>query len=115
MLADKVQREFYQALLEKNIEYEIMGGSPAHNEMHRNVLQASWMDTPLGPMIGITDKEHLYLLEFIQRRGLQREIEQLCSKTKSVIVPGEPQPIISIKEELQLYCMRLGNQLLYKA
>jgi len=82
---------------------KIMGGSPTHKEMHRNVLQVSWMDTPLGPMIGISDKEHLYLLEFIQRRGLQHEIEQLCSKNKSVIVPGEPQPLVSIKEELQLY------------
>lgn len=72
-------------------------------KVHRNVLQASWIDTPFGTMIGIADKEHLYLLEFFQRRGLQREIERLCRRTKSVIIPGELQPLIFIKEELQLY------------
>ncbi len=81
---------------------KIMGSSPM-KKVYCNVLQSSWIDTPLGPMIGIADKEHLYLLEFSQRHGLQREIEQLCNQTKSVIIPGKLQPLISIKEELRLY------------
>lgn len=82
---------------------KIMGAPPMRADKQYNLLQASWLDTPLGPMIAIADEEYLYLLEFVQRRGLEREIEQLRRKTKSVIVPGSPVPISSIKKELELY------------
>jgi AraC family transcriptional regulator, regulatory protein of adaptative response / methylated-DNA-[protein]-cysteine methyltransferase len=66
-------------------------------------LQSTLIDTPLGPMIAIANHEKLYLLEFVDRRGLEREIERLRSKTKSAILPGSPKPIKSIELELQGY------------
>ena len=68
---------------------------------HSNILKASWLDTPLGPMIAIADEEALYLLEFVDRRGLEREIERLRQRTKSAIIPGRTQPISSIEKELK--------------
>ena len=44
-------------------------------------------------MIAIADEEALYLLEFVDRRGLEREVERLRQKTKSAIIPGHTQPI----------------------
>ena len=82
---------------------KIMGGAPTHFDKHQNILKASWLDTPLGPMLVIADEELLYLLEFVERRGLEREIERLRSKTKSAIIPGSTEPIISIERELKLY------------
>ena len=67
------------------------------------MLRASWLDTPLGPMIAIADEKALYLLEFVDRRGLEREVERLRTKTKSAIIPGHTQPINSIEKELKLY------------
>lgn len=67
------------------------------------VLRASWLDTPLGPMIAIANEEYLYLLEFVDRHGLERGIERLKQKTKFAIIPGETMLIESIKEELQHY------------
>ncbi|MCE3230207.1 MAG: cysteine methyltransferase [Alphaproteobacteria bacterium] len=80
----------------------IMGAAPTRAG-HHNLLKVSWLDTPLGPMVAIADANALYLLEFVDRRGLEREIERLRWKTKSAIVPGTLQPIESIDHELKAY------------
>ncbi|MGX6960700.1 MAG: methylated-DNA--[protein]-cysteine S-methyltransferase [Rickettsia endosymbiont of Pentastiridius leporinus] len=67
------------------------------------VLKSAWLDTPLGPMIAISDEKLLYLLEFVDRRGLEREIEKLRIKMKAAIIPGITEPILSIKAELKFY------------
>lgn len=80
----------------------IMGAAPTkHNTLH--ILKASWLDTPLGPMIAIANEEALYLLEFVERRGLEREIERLRKKTHAAIIPGLTTPIRSIEKELSHY------------
>jgi len=80
----------------------IMGAAPALLG-DRDILKASWLDTKLGPMISISDSEALYLLEFVDRRGLEREVERLRQRVKSAIIPGSTQPIRSIENELNLY------------
>ncbi|RAL26199.1 bifunctional transcriptional activator/DNA repair enzyme AdaA [Thermoflavimicrobium daqui] len=82
--------------------FRIMGSAPTmHGKL--NILYASWLDTQLGPMIAIASEEALYLLEFVDRRGLEREIERLREKTKSAIIPGYTKPIRSIEHELNQY------------
>lgn len=81
---------------------KIMGEAP-NKIQTANILKAAWLDTPLGPMITIADEKSLYLLEFVDRRGLEREIERLRKKTKSGIVPGQTGAIDSIKKELEQY------------
>jgi AraC family transcriptional regulator, regulatory protein of adaptative response / methylated-DNA-[protein]-cysteine methyltransferase len=80
----------------------IMGKAPSLAGQE-NILKASWLDTKLGPMIAVADDEALYLLEFVNRRGLEREVERLRKKTNSAIIPGETRPIKLIKDELELY------------
>ncbi|MEI8365940.1 MAG: methylated-DNA--[protein]-cysteine S-methyltransferase [Parachlamydiaceae bacterium] len=80
----------------------IMGAAPTRFG-GGNILKASWLDSPLGPMLAIANEEALYLLEFVERRGLEREIERLRERTKSAIIPGCTPPIKSIENELELY------------
>jgi len=80
----------------------IMGAAPTLLG-HSNLLKASWLDTRLGPMIAISDEDALYLLEFVDRRGLEREVERLRQRTKSAIIPGSTNPIKSIEKELSQY------------
>ncbi|MFI5342887.1 MAG: bifunctional transcriptional activator/DNA repair enzyme AdaA [Chlamydiales bacterium] len=80
----------------------IMGAAPTKLGEDK-ILKASWLDTPLGPMIAIADEHALYLLEFVDRRGLEREVERLRQKIKSTIIPGHTQPISSIERELIQY------------
>ncbi|MDZ5712591.1 bifunctional transcriptional activator/DNA repair enzyme AdaA [Jeotgalibacillus haloalkalitolerans] len=80
----------------------IMGDAPA-SAKDNQILKASWIDTRLGPMIAIADEDALLLLEFVDRRGLEKEVEVLRSKTRSAIIPGKTRPIESIERELDLY------------
>lgn len=82
---------------------KIMGAAPTKFNQHFKILKAAWLDTKLGPMIAITDEIGLYLLEFVDRRGLEREIERLRLKTKTAIIPGLTDPIRSITLELKSY------------
>ena len=67
------------------------------------VLKAEWIDTPLGPMVAMADDDGLYLLEFTDRRGLEREVERLRKRLKAAIVPGRTDVIDSIETELRAY------------
>ena len=79
----------------------IMGAAPTKAE--HTFLKAAWLDTPLGPMLAVADEEVLYLLEFVDRRGLESEIERLRRKIGAAIVPGRSHPIERIEEELDAY------------
>jgi AraC family transcriptional regulator of adaptative response/methylated-DNA-[protein]-cysteine methyltransferase len=81
---------------------KIMGVAPTQIK-NKKILKASWLDTKLGPMLAIGDEKYLYLLEFVDRRGLEKEIERLRSRLKIAIIPGISKPIISIKNELNQY------------
>jgi AraC family transcriptional regulator of adaptative response/methylated-DNA-[protein]-cysteine methyltransferase len=80
----------------------IMGTPPSKSEKSK-IFHAAWLDTQLGPMLAIADDQCLYLLEFVDRRGLEKEIERLRIKTKSAIIPGRNKPISSIESELKDY------------
>ena len=79
----------------------IMGTAPSTKP--GNVLKAEWLDSPLGPMIAIADDDGLCLLEFTDRRGLEREIERLRIRRKCTIVPCKGPFIDQIKKELEAY------------
>jgi AraC family transcriptional regulator of adaptative response/methylated-DNA-[protein]-cysteine methyltransferase len=79
----------------------LMGAPPA-STMAR-ALFAAWLDTPLGPMVAIGDEAALYLLEYADRRGLERQIERLRARAKAGVVPGRTGPIAQIERELTAY------------
>lgn len=80
-----------------------MGAAPTKFNKHLKVLKVCWLDTELGPMIAIGDDRGLYILEFVDRRGLEREIERLRLKLKAAIIPGMTDPIRLIEVELKAY------------
>lgn len=79
----------------------IMGSAP--NEKNHQILKAEWIDTPLGSMIAIFDDTHLHLLEFTDRRGLEREIEKMRKSLKVAIVPGRTPITEMIEDDLAAY------------
>lgn len=66
-------------------------------------LLAKWIDTPLGAMLAVADETELRLLDFVDRRGLERAIGVLRNRTGSVIVPGENPQLMTIARELKEY------------
>ncbi len=80
---------------------KIMGAAPTR--AHHLVLKASWLDTKLGPMVAIADDHSLYLLEFVDRRGLENEVKKLRKKLSAAIIPGETNIIRNVESELAHY------------
>jgi AraC family transcriptional regulator of adaptative response/methylated-DNA-[protein]-cysteine methyltransferase len=66
-------------------------------------LYARWIETPLGPMLALADDRGLALLEFVDRRGLERELETLQRKLKRTVLPGPHRYLDQIESELKDY------------
>ncbi|ABX42117.1 bifunctional transcriptional activator/DNA repair enzyme AdaA [Lachnoclostridium phytofermentans] len=81
---------------------KIMGRTPKKSNEFK-ILYADWVDTKLGPMMSIADEKYLYLLEFVDRRGLEREVERLRNRLNASIIPGKTNISNCIKEELNQY------------
>lgn len=63
----------------------LFGTSPQRGA-RTECLLARWIDTPLGAMLVLANDDGLYLLDFVDRRGLEREVERLARRF--AIVPG---------------------------
>lgn len=70
------------------------------------ILKSAWLDSPLGKMLTISDEEGIYLLEFSEARSLEKKIERLRIKLKSIIIPGRTDAIDLIEKELAEYFSR---------
>lgn len=66
------------------------------------VLSAAWLPTPMGPMLAVASDDGLCMLEFVDRRGLQTQIDTL-RRPGVVIVPGRNRHIATIERELAEY------------
>lgn len=80
---------------------KILGDAPIRSD--GKALFATWIDTLLGPMLCIADEKYLYLLEFVDRRGLEREVERLRRTLNIGILPGRTTITDHIQTELTDY------------
>lgn len=80
----------------------IMGELPS-NSREKTILSSAWLETKLGSMLAISDQQQLYLLEFVDRRGLETEIAVLRSRLNAVIIPQQTAIIQQLKQELTEY------------
>jgi AraC family transcriptional regulator, regulatory protein of adaptative response / methylated-DNA-[protein]-cysteine methyltransferase len=66
-------------------------------------LYAQWFETPLGPMLALANDAGLHMLEFVDRRGLERELKALRSRFAQSVVPGTHKYLRQIGDELAAY------------
>ena len=66
-------------------------------------LFAEHMETPLGSMLAIADDEGLRLLEFVDRRAMERELSILRTRLRTNVVPGEHQHLTALRSQLADY------------
>jgi AraC family transcriptional regulator, regulatory protein of adaptative response / methylated-DNA-[protein]-cysteine methyltransferase len=67
------------------------------------LLTATWMETPLGPMLAIAGGRGLELLEFVDRRALETELRELRRTLGGAIVPGDHAILRQTRDELREY------------
>jgi AraC family transcriptional regulator of adaptative response/methylated-DNA-[protein]-cysteine methyltransferase len=66
-------------------------------------LFAERIETPLGSMLAIADDAGLRLLEFVDRRALERELSILRTRLKTNVVPGEHRHLTAVRKQLADY------------
>lgn len=67
------------------------------------VLSARRIATPLGILLALADDAGLRLLEFVDRRGLEREIALLRRRLRCAVVPGSHPTLDAVARQLGEY------------
>lgn len=78
-------------------------GQPPLGAKQRTCLLARRIETPLGTMLALADDAGLRLLEFVDRRGLEREIAGLRRRLKCSVVPGNHATLDAVATQLERY------------
>jgi AraC family transcriptional regulator of adaptative response/methylated-DNA-[protein]-cysteine methyltransferase len=78
-------------------------GTPPRGAKTGQCLLAQRMETPLGTMLALADEQSLRLLEFADRRGLERELVLLRRRLKCAIVPGSNAVLAETQRQLTRY------------
>jgi AraC family transcriptional regulator of adaptative response/methylated-DNA-[protein]-cysteine methyltransferase len=71
----------------------VFGETPGRSRQTA-LLVGGWIETPLGRMLALAGDEGLELLEFIDSRGIERELNAIRRRLGAAIVPGE-HPIVA--------------------
>ncbi|PTQ09425.1 bifunctional transcriptional activator/DNA repair enzyme protein Ada [Sphingomonas oleivorans] len=67
------------------------------------LLQAHWLQTPLGTMIAVSDKRAIHLLEFADRKALSTELKRLFELSKGSLGVGKLAPHVTLEAQLADY------------
>src|ERR1700730_11451983 len=78
-------------------------GDPPTAAKNRSCMFAERIDTPLGTMVAVADDEGLRLLEFADRRALERALSILRKRLKTNVVPGEHPNLDATRAQLSDY------------
>ena len=78
-------------------------GDPPTTARTRPGLFAERIETPLGAMLAVVDDEGLRLLEFIDRRAMERELSILRKRLRTNVVPGEHRHLDALRAQLTDY------------
>src|SRR3954467_7937972 len=76
----------------------IFGDVPTTAARKQEGLFAERIETPLGAMLAIADDEGLRLLEFVDRRAMEREMTILRTRLQTNIVPGEHRYLTAVRK-----------------
>src|ERR1700731_4534049 len=78
-------------------------GEPPTTAKTQGGLFAERIETPLGAMLAIADDEGLRLLEFVDRRAMERELSILGRRLHTNVVPGEHRYLDAVRSQLADY------------
>jgi len=93
----------YDSLSGFNESFRTIFGDAPSNSTEKTVLNIVRFTTPIGPMFAVAGENGLCMLEFTDRRMLEREFKDLCKRLNAVILPGENPYLDQVQTELQEY------------
>jgi len=81
---------------------KIFGETPTAAKTQAGLF-AQRIDTPLGAMLAVADDKGLRLLEFVDRRAMERELSILRKRLRTNVVPGEHRHLDAVRLQLTDY------------
>lgn len=78
-------------------------GAPPSRSSNVHCLLARWIDSPLGAILALADDDGLHVFDWVDRRGLEREILRLRARTGHAIVPGSHPVLEQAAREISEY------------
>ncbi|MFK7795927.1 MAG: bifunctional transcriptional activator/DNA repair enzyme AdaA [Aureispira sp.] len=93
----------YESLSGFGYTYKKLLGHPPQNSHQEHVILIHRLTTPLGPMFICATTQGICLLEFVERKKLETEFEELQRLLKARIIVGENEHIQQAKRELEAY------------
>lgn len=80
----------------------VLGDSPS-KARSKQVINIMRMETPLGPMYACATELGICMLEFVDRRMLETEFNELTKYMNAVVLPGNNPHLTQLKKELGEY------------
>ena len=81
----------------------IFGAPPRDAAREVRVLWAERITTPLGRMLAVAGDDGLHILDFVDRRGLERKLITLRRRLKVVVVPGRHPTLTAVSTQIGEY------------
>jgi AraC family transcriptional regulator of adaptative response/methylated-DNA-[protein]-cysteine methyltransferase len=78
-------------------------GQPPGRSAVTGCIRLTWLDTPIGPMIAGATDDGVCLLEFTDRRMLERQLVALRRRFKAALVPARHPHLTMLQRELPQY------------
>lgn len=79
-----------------------IGTTPGQARSIEKVV-TTYVQTPLGPMLAGANDQGVVLLEFCDRRAIEKQLSVLQRRLRCVIVPGEHRLLDQLRDELDTY------------
>ena len=78
-------------------------GTPPGRGRTGEFIRVAWLRTPLGPMVSGATDEGLCLLEFTDRRMLERQLSILGKRFRLPLAPGDNEYLRQTRDEMNRY------------
>lgn len=84
---------------------KLFGAAPTKlDQSNAQILHARWLSTPLGPMLAVASDRELCLLEFIDRRAIESQLQTLRRRfSAALIIPGNNDLLDRLATQLDEY------------
>ena len=78
-------------------------GKPPGKTNGADCILVSWLVSPIGPLLAAATSDGICLLEFTERRMLEKQFQILRKVFDFPILPGSNEHLRQLKQELELY------------
>lgn len=93
----------YDSLSGFNDSFKKITGFAPSSSKHRKVIHITRLLTPLGPMFAAASDNGLCLLEFCDRRAIEKQLAWVQKRLDSVFVAGDHEILIELQKQLDEY------------